>query len=282
MAKCAFRDAKRNHAVTAEQAAVDDRKFTYYCLNKECNAEMRLCSKKGLKVPYFRALPTKGHIKNCPYKNDTVPFIRSIFDESLFKFENTMDNILAPDRQKKKDKNKDKNKDKDKDKDKDVNTVDESKVNSKGDLVNHKLTISTILQLYQMCKETEIDKFYGDTKVGSMILDERTKHMYPRGCFYKKIVEAKACDDFYDDYKKEIYLNAPIKEGIPIKSTGKSIKYKFILKFKTDYLYERYKEYINNNIQNDPIIVIAGDWRSNQVDTCKTTINSKKQIYLKI
>lgn len=280
MAKCAFRDAKRNHAVTAEQAAVDDRNNKYYCLNKECNTEMRLCSKKGLKVPYFRALPTKGHIKNCPYKNDTVPFIRSIFDESLFKFENTMDNILAPDRQKKKDKNKDKNKDKDKDKD--VNTVDESKVNSKGDLVNHKLTINTILQLYQMCKETDIDKYYGDTKVGSMILDDRTKHMYPKGCFYKKLVEAKACEKFYNDHLKEIYLIAPINSGIPIKATGKTVKYKFILKFKADRLYETYKQYINNNLQNDPIIVIAGYWRSNKVDTCKTTINSKKQIYLKI
>lgn len=36
-----------------------------------------------------------------------------------------MDNILAPDRQKKKDKNKDK------DKDKDINTVDESKIIAK-------------------------------------------------------------------------------------------------------------------------------------------------------
>lgn len=272
MAKYAYEDLERTKIVSAEEAVVDDKKIKYYCLNKECNAEMCLCSKKGIKIPYFRALPTKGHINNCPYKSGAVPFIRSIFDESLFKFENVMENILATDIQKKKEK----------EKKKDINSVDDSKVNSKGDLVNHKLTINTILQLYQMCKETDIDKYYGDTKVGSMILDERTKHMYPRGCFYKKLVEAKACDDFYDDYKKEIYLNAPIKEGIPIKSTGKSIKYKFILKFKTDYLYERYKEYINNNIQNDPIIVIAGDWRSNQVDTCKTTINSKKQIYLKI
>lgn len=278
MAKCAFRDAKRNHAVTAKQAAVDDRKFTYYCLNKECNAEMRLCSKKGLKVPYFRALPTKGHIKNCPYKNDTVPFIRSIFDESLFKFENTMDNILAPDRQKKKDKNKDK----DKDKDKDINTVDESKVNSKGDLVNHKLTINTILQLYQMCKETDIDKYYGDTKVGSMILDDRTKHMYPKGCFYKKLVEVKACEKFYNDHLKEIYLIAPINGGIPIKATGKTIKYKFILRFKTVVLYNDYKKSIKNNLKHNPVIIIAGDWNSNQVDTCITTITSKKQIYLKI
>ena len=274
MAKCAYEDKERTKLIYADDATNKD--TIYYCPNKDCNAEMCLCSKEGIKVPYFRAFPSKGHVKNCPYKNDVVPFIRSLFDESSFKYEDVMENILATDRQKKKEK------EKEKEKEKDINSVDESKVNSKGDVVNHKLTISTILQLYQMCKETEIDKFYGDTKVGSMILDERTKHMYPRGCFYKKIVEAKACDDFYDDYKKEIYLNAPIKEGIPIKSTGKSIKYKFILKFKTDYLYERYKEYINNNIQNDPIIVIAGDWRSNQVDTCKTTINSKKQIYLKI
>lgn len=81
---------------------------------------------------------------------------------------------------------------------------------------------------------------------------------------------------------KEIYLIAPINSGIPIKATGKTVKYKFILKFKADRLYETYKQYINNNLQNDPIIVIAGYWRSNKVDTCKTTINSKKQIYLKI
>lgn len=266
MANCAYKDKERKKLVYANEATNKD--AIYYCPNKDCNAEMCLCSKEGIKVPYFRALPSKGHVENCPYKNDVVSFIRSIFDESSFKYEDVMENILASDRQKKKSQV--------------LNSKDEPKNNSKVDVVNHKLTISTILQLYQMCKETDIDKFYGDTKVGSMILDDRTKHMYPKGCFYKKIVEAKACDDFYDDYKKEIYLKAPIKEGIPIKSTGKSIKYKFILRFKTDYLYERYKEYINNNLQNDPIIVIAGDWRSNQVDTCNTTINSKKQMYLVI
>lgn len=270
MAKYAYTNLERNKIVSADEAVVDDKTIKYYCLNKKCNAEMILCSKKGIKIPYFRALPSKGHIKNCPCKNGAVPFIRSIFDESLFKFENVMENIIASDRKKKKKKNQD------------INSMDKSKINSKGNLVNHKLTINTILQLYQMCKETDIDKVYGDTKVGYMILDDRTKHMYPRGCFYKKLVEAKACEKFYNDHLKEIYLIAPINSGIPIKATGKTVKYKFILKFKADRLYETYKQYINNNLQNDPIIVIAGYWRSNKVDTCKTTINSKKQIYLKI
>ncbi|MFR9302081.1 MAG: hypothetical protein ACLVKW_03360, partial [Fenollaria massiliensis] len=102
MAKCAYEDKERTKLIYADDATNKD--TIYYCPNKDCNAEMCLCSKEGIKVPYFRAFPSKGHVKNCPYKNDVVPFIRSLFDESSFKYEDVMENILATDRQKKKEK----------------------------------------------------------------------------------------------------------------------------------------------------------------------------------
>ena len=106
MAKCAYEDKERTKLIYADDATNKD--TIYYCPNKDCNAEMCLCSKEGIKVPYFRAFPRKGHVENCPYKNDVVPFIRSLFDESSFKYEDVMENILASDRQKKKEKEKEK------------------------------------------------------------------------------------------------------------------------------------------------------------------------------
>ncbi len=82
------------------------------------------------------------------------------------------------------------------------------KQSSYGDSDNN--TLSTIKQIYSICKHFPPNYSYGDEKIGRMILDDRTAYWYPRGVFGFKIIESCVKCRFYDSDKNEIYLVAPV------------------------------------------------------------------------
>ncbi|WP_169783865.1 hypothetical protein [Campylobacter curvus] len=89
MARYAFLDVGRKNLVYAKDLFDKDRE--YYCLSKDCDARLYLCSQNGIKHAYFRAKFKKfPHKEDCFYKN-SQDFDTDNFDEKSFKFENLID-----------------------------------------------------------------------------------------------------------------------------------------------------------------------------------------------
>ena len=104
--------------------------------------------------------------------------------------------------------------------------------------------------IYSLCKSLSVRDTYAGKEIGSMILDDRSKYRYPKGCFGNRIIEATVYGRLYNDEKKEVNLASPIN--------GK--KYTFILSFSDEDNYKKIRSEIYNN--RDKIIVIAGKWES--------------------
>ena len=110
------------------------------------------------------------------------------FNQSDFSFENAMQDLLVANNSNFSNK--------------------DSKISSYGKHDNH--TLSTLKQIYSMCKQFPPNYSYGNEKIGRMILDDRTAYWYPKGVFGFKIIESCVKGRFYDNDKNEIYLVAPI------------------------------------------------------------------------
>ncbi len=48
----------------------------------------------------------------------------------------------------------------------------------------------TLRQIYSLCKSLSVRDTYAGKEIGSMILDDRSKYRYPKGCFGNRIIEA--------------------------------------------------------------------------------------------
>ena len=100
-----------------------------------------------------------------------------------------------------------------------------------------------------------------------MILDDRSKYIYPNGCFGNRIIEATVDGRLYNDEKKEVYLASPIN----------SKKYTFILSFSDEDYYKKIRSEIYNN--KDKIIVIAGKWASSgEYNKFTSKVYGRKQV----
>ena len=104
--------------------------------------------------------------------------------------------------------------------------------------------------IYSLCKSLSVRDTYAGKEIGSMILDDRSKYRYPKGCFGNRVIEATVDGRLYNNEKKEVYLASPIN----------SKKYTFILSFSDEDIYKKIRSEIYNN--RDKIIVIAGKWAS--------------------
>lgn len=248
MAKYAFRDEKRENLVYATDAT--DKDATYYCPNKNCNAHLQLCSVGGEKTRYFSARKAGyKHDANCMYYNSQINFNRSMYDEEKFKFTDAINRILGLDiAQSSKSKNK-------------SSSVNESKDKTK------KKAISTILQIYSMCKELKYTDVYAGTPISGMLLDDRTF------CSYKDIqegtflVEARINDYCYDPELKEIFLKAPINNE----------KYSIKLSFEDEELYKKLRNEIYDN--RHKIAIVAGIWKKTSDNKAfRTVVRTMKQV----
>lgn len=254
MANHAYRDKERRDIILASEALEEDRNKSFYCPYPLCNSKLFVCAGDGSRKAYFRATKSAyKHIANCPYANSSVVFDDNEFNELNFSFENAMQNLLVK---------------------KNLKTSPRDskplprdfKQSSDGDHDNH--TLSTIKQIYSMCKQFPPNYSYGNEKIGRMILDDRTAYWYPKGVFGFKIIESCVKGRFYDNDKNEIYLVAPVANP----------NYHFILSISDINLYKKIRNMVFEN--KDKFIIVAGGWKASNLgyDYFETRIYSDRQI----
>ena len=247
MANYAYRDKERRDIILASEALEENRDKSFYCPYPLCNSKLFVCAGDGSRKAYFRATKSAyKHIANCPYANSSVVFDDNKFNQSDFLFENAMQDLLVANNSNPSNRN--------------------SKISSYGKHDNH--TLSTLKQIYSMCKQFPPNYSYGNEKIGRMILDDRTAYWYPNGVFGFKIIESCVKGRFYDNDKNEIYLVAPIANP----------NYHFILSIPDINLYRKIRNMVFEN--KDKFIIVAGEWKLSDFrhDYFKTTIYNKKQI----
>ena len=247
LANYAYRDKERRHIVLASEALEEDRDKSFYCPYPLCNSKLFLCAVDGSRKAYFRATKSAyKHIANCPYANSSVIYDSNKFNQLNFSFVNAMQDLFVKNNSK--------------------SAPSDYKSSIHGEQANH--TISTIKQIYSICKQFPPDYTYGNEKIGRMILDDRTAYWYPKGVYGFKIIEACVKGRLYDNDKNKIYLVASIANP----------NYNFILSIPDINLYRKIRNMVFEN--NDKLIIVAGDWKSSNLGYYyfETIIYSDKQI----
>ena len=247
MSNIACKDENRSTIIYAEIAKEKNVDAEYYCPNKECNARLKICSIDGLMRPHFRADREHKHIENCPYGSSIISKTDYYkYNQEKFDFDNAIENMLHINNQRNNNRN-----------------VGNNEINNNPD--NSK-PISTIKQIYAMCKNTNVRDKYVNIEIYKMLVDNRSMFFYINGIFGNKIVECKVRGEyFYCKEKQEIYLHVK--------------NYKLVLHFNDNESFNSIKHTIWNN--KSKTIIVAGNWKKIQTDnviTCHTTIVTKKQI----
>lgn len=247
MSNIACKDENRSTIIYAEIAKEKNIDAEYYCPNKECDARLKICSIDGLMRPHFRADREHKHIENCPYGSNIVSNTDYYkYNQEKFDFDNAIENMLHINNQRNNNRN-----------------VGNNEINNNPD--NSK-PISTIKQIYAMCKNINVIDKYANIEIYKMLVDNRSMFFYINGIFGNKIVECKIRGEyFYCKEKQEIYLHVK--------------NYKLVLYFNDNELFNSIKHTIWNNKRKT--IIVAGNWKkiqNNNVITCHTTIITKKQI----
>ena len=247
MSNIACKDENRSTIIYAEIAKEKNVDAEYYCPNKECDARLKICSINGLMRPHFRADREHKHIENCPYGSNIVSNTDYYkYNQEKFDFNNAIENMLHINNQRNNN-----------------GYIENDEINNNSD--NSK-PISTIKQIYAMCKNTNVRDKYVNIEIYKMLVDNRSMFFYINGIFGNKIVECKIRGEyFYCKEKQEIYLHVK--------------KYKLVLHFNDNELFNSIKHTIWNN--KSKTIIVAGNWKkiqNNNVITCHTTIITKKQI----
>lgn len=247
MANHAYRDKERRDLILASAALEENRDKSYYCPYPLCNSKLFVCAGDGSRKAYFRATKSAyKHIANCPYANSSVGSDKNEINELNFSFENAMKDLFVKKHLK--------------------SSQSDFKQSSYENHDNH--TISTIKQIYSICKRFPPNYLYGDEKIGRMILDDRTAYWYPKGVFGFKIIESCVKGRIYDSDKNEIYLVAPVANP----------NYHFILSISDINLYNKIRNMVFEN--KDKFIIVAGDWKASNIGYgyFETRIYSDRQI----
>lgn len=246
MAKYAYRDKDRKNIIYSSQAIEENRNKVFYCPNPMCSAKLYICAVDGSKSAYFRATKSEfKHILNCPFGNSSTEFDANKYDESKFVYDDAIDNLLCTT--------------------KTSSTTHGSSAHGMGEPSAY--PPRTLRQIYSLCKGLPVRSIYANREIGGMILDDRSKYRYPKGCFGNKIIEATVAGKLYDDEKKEVYLASPIS----------SKEYTFILSFADESNYKTIRSEIYNN--RDKIIVVAGRWTSSgKYNKFISKVYGKKQV----
>ena len=247
MSNIACKDENRSTIIYAEIAKEKNVDAEYYCPNKECNARLKICSIDGLMRPHFRADREHKHIENCPYGSSIISKTDYYkYNQEKFDFDRAIENMFHINNQRNNNGN-----------------IENDEINNNPD--NSK-PISTIKQIYAMCKNTNVRDKYANIEICKMLVDNRSMFFYINGIFGNKIVECKVRGEyFYCKEKQEIYLHVK--------------NYKLVLHFNDNESFNSIKHTIWNN--KSKTIIVAGNWKKIQNDnviTCHTTIVTKKQI----
>ena len=250
MATYSYRESSRTEdsIVFAKDAIGENRKQRFFCPNPECNAQLFIKTIHGSNKCYFSASKLSGHIKGCEYSSSNGVRAED-FKEEGFSFDDAISKLLEKGPSQKRSK-----------------TPGEHPT---GEPTQR--TPQTLRQIYFLCKDLYYNESFNGIMIGTMLVDDRSECLYPKGVFGNRIIELQWTGGrLYDSDKKEIYLKLyKGKKG-----------YSFALTFEdTIYYKEILREIYNNKGQ---IVVVAGNWeKGNGYNHFKVRITSKKQVYLK-
>lgn len=247
MSNIACKNEDRSTIIYAEVAKEENVDTEYYCPNNECDARLKICSIDGLMRPHFRADREHKHIENCPYGSNIISNTDYYkYNQEKFDFDRAIENMFHINNQRNNNRN-----------------VENDEINNNPD--NSK-PISTIKQIYAMCKNTNVMDKYANIEICKMLVDNRSMFFYINGIFGNKIVECKVRGRYYSKEKQEVYLYIE--------------NYKLVLHFNDYELFDSIIHTIWNN--RSKTIIVAGNWKkiqnNNNVITCHTTIITRKQI----
>ena len=249
MSNIACKNEDRSTIIYAEVAKEENVDTEYYCPNNECDARLKICSIDGLMRPHFRADREHKHIENCPYGSNIVSNTDYYkYNQEKFDFDRAIENMFHINNQRNNNRN-----------------VENDEINNNPD--NSK-PISTIKQIYAMCKNTNVMDKYANIEIYKMLLDNRSIPFYINDDILgNKIIECKVRGGYYySKEKQEVYLYIE--------------NYKLVLHFNDYELFDSIIHTIWNN--RSKTIIVAGNWKkiqnNNNVITCYTTIVTKKQI----
>ena len=187
MSNIACEEEDRSTIIYAEIAKEENVDTEYYCPNKECNARLKICSIDGLMRPHFRADREHKHIENCPYGSNIVSNTDYYkYNQEKFDFDRAIENMFHINNQRNNNGN-----------------IENDEINNNPD--NSK-PISTIKQIYAMCKNTNVMDKYANIEICKMLVDNRSMFFYINGIFGNKIVECKVRGRYYSKEKQEVYL----------------------------------------------------------------------------
>ena len=149
MSNIACKEEDRSTIIYAEIAKEENVDTEYYCPNKECNARLKICSIDGLMRPHFRADREHKHIENCPYGSNIVSKTDYYkYNQEKFDFDRAIENMFHINNQRNNNRN-----------------VENDEINNNPD--NSK-PISTIKQIYAMCKNTNVMDKYANIEIYKM------------------------------------------------------------------------------------------------------------------
>jgi hypothetical protein len=255
MVRFAYRDSRRSEEeiAFAEDLCDEDLGTRFYCPNSDCDAYMYLRQKRGLdgRSATFCARPSQPHIKEpkCLYGSRESGGKPEEPDEATFDFDKRMAALMKP-----------------------SSGTGSSQQPKKVPKNPGKSRISNLLQVYYLCKNRRCADKYNGTVVGFMLLDDRSRYMYPKGVYGNKIVEGSFVSELVDPVSLEIGIEAPPANP----------DYVFILKFDKQKPFED----ICNALQKNQarLVIVGGKWEiygyHGDRKRYKTTILEKKQIHL--
>lgn len=248
MVKHAYLNADRTQCVSARWALTANHSRRYFCPNPYCDAHLYICQSDGNRQGYFSAnRKLHRHIEHCDYSSGDNS-AREQYDESKFDFHKVMAKLITrdpyhPSKQ----------------------TEDKPNAVKTGNTVSRK-QLTTVRQLYTLCKQNPPMEQFNNYKFGNMLFDERSKDMHPNGPIKEMLVEAVKRRWFFDSEECTIFLK-----------TATTRSYKLEIHVPDRRTYYQFKKTIFDN--PDSKIVLAGTWSLSRDGAYSSLTVEKKSQY---
>lgn len=231
MSLYAYRDPGKSDRIDARDFYREPPGRTYYCPGHDCPARLTAVLRRGVKEPYFRALPAFPHRDGCPFANSAgSPEER--YDESQFDFSHTITDIMSADGRGRSHR---------------AGASSGSPAKPDPGSGSPK-TPQTICQLYELFKQLPPLRRYGGTRVADMLFDSRSSYLHAHYVSGDKLIECHPRRRFYDEQKGEFYL-----ESLP-----ENNRYRLILTCQKLDLFKKIRSLLFNHRNSS--FVVAGNW----------------------
>lgn len=248
MSMYAYTAASRRESekILAKNITKREKGVRYYCPNPQCNAKMFVRCVEGERKTFFAASGNPGHIENCLFGSSNTYNPEKTTEEG-FDADDAIKKLMEIERRR--------------------YIGNENKSNEKEKSIENKIVPHTIKQIYDMCKSYDCKDTFNNQTIGQILVDDRSVHMYPKGIYRYRIIEAKCKKKLYDNM--DIYLETPLRNE----------KYSLKLHFEDKELFYEIRKKLFAN--QDHMIVIAGEWKSAKKYHCFVTeFKSRRQILI--